>query len=101
MPPASGLGVPTLSCVARRKNEMMSRVAAKPTPCTSGSFAVHTRLYASAGLKPSLRQMRVGSGRGVVRCVAHDVQLSHAQSVLGIVLTVPMTPSIVSDVYVV
>src|SRR5687768_9832654 len=40
MRPASGFGVPAASCFSYLKNELMSLVAASPTPSTSGSFAM-------------------------------------------------------------
>ena len=38
--PATGFGVPCASAAAPRKNAVMSRVAARPMPSTSGSWTV-------------------------------------------------------------
>src|SRR5437868_13603946 len=76
----------------------MSRVAARPSPRTSGSFAVYTSSYSRFGLKPSFTQSRVGSGvpgNGTVR------QSANAQAARGTTATPPFTPVVVSDVAVV
>src|SRR5688572_22911120 len=86
---ATGFGVPTLSVRAYRKNDTMSRVAARPRPRTSGSRAVYASSYARAGSKPPLRQMLAGSGapgNGVSR------QLANLQSLGAMVTTRPLIP---------
>src|SRR3954464_7550836 len=97
--PATGFGVPMLSCAALLKKVATSRNAAKPIPRTYGSFAVNASWYSSFGSKPFFRQICVGSGVPGNGLVA--LHFAHAQSVLGIVVVAPMVPSGFSDACVV
>jgi hypothetical protein len=72
----------------------MSRVAAKPMPRTSGSFAVYCSSYNSAGLKPPFTHTWPGSGvpgNGVF------AQSANAQSPAGITTVPLLTPVALSD----
>src|SRR5262245_23775303 len=87
--PATGLAVPASSFFSYRKNELRSRVAAKPMPRTSGSFAVYCSSYSSDGLNPFFRQICVVSGTPGNGVVSH---VANAQSVLAIFTTPLFAP---------
>src|SRR6185503_19991653 len=89
--PATGLGVPSSTCFAFLKNAATSRNAAKPIPRTYGAFAVYTTWYSSLESNPFFRQIRVGSGVPGNGLAA--LHFAHANSVGGIVLESPITPS--------